>query len=122
MLDKETSFTLQTTVASSCTTVDTVLVRVFVESDILLPSVFSPNGDGINDQLKLNLVFMSNLAYFRVYDKYNTLVFETKDKLGIWDGTFNGTPLPVDTYFWVTSGTDLNGKTINKTGAFVLSK
>ena len=122
IVDKQTTFNVKTTALSSCETVDTLTVRVFDGSDIFVPTVFSPNGDGINDKLVLNLVILKELQYFRVYDKYNNLVFETKDPLGTWDGTLHGTRLPVDTYFWVATGVDMNGKLVNRTGAILLAR
>jgi gliding motility-associated-like protein len=123
-LDAETNFTIQTTVASSCTTTDSLLVRVFNEADIFIPNLFSPNGDGYNDKLQLNFVQINQFNYFRVFDKFNKLVFETRDKLGTWNGTYNnsGISLPVDTYFWIVSGIDKYGKPINKSGAILLAK
>ncbi|MFM6995352.1 MAG: MBG domain-containing protein [Sediminibacterium sp.] len=123
-VEAETNFILQTTVTSGCITSDSLLVRVFNEADIFIPNLFSPNGDGYNDKLQLNFVQIPQLNYFRVFDKYNKLVFETRDKLGIWNGTYNnsGMSLPVDTYFWIVSGVDKYGRTINKSGAILLAK
>lgn len=121
-ISNETTFNVKITLPTGCTVVDTVMVRIFKEADIILPNAFSPNGDGINDYLQINLVQISQFKYFKLFDRYGNLIFETLNPSINWNGTINGKPLNVDTYFWVASGTDNNGLSINRTGAIVITK
>lgn len=67
-----------------------------------VPNAFTPNGDGRNDVFKA--VFASDCLilgyYMRVYNRWGECVFMSYDaKLG-WDGTHNGNPAPMGTYFF----------------------
>ncbi len=106
---------------SGCITVDSVLVRIF-DKRIYVPNAFTPNGDGVNDKLFVNIIGtgIRTLTYFRVYNRYSKLVFETTNAGVGWDGTVNGTPQPVDTYLWVAEAKDVNGVSIIRRGNVTL--
>ena len=99
---------------------DTLLVRMFKQADILLPTGFSPNGDGHNDLLIPRLVGVSELKYFRVYDRWGQLVYQT-DVIGRgWDGTYKGVKQPLETYAWVAEGIAVDGSAIKRSGTTLL--
>ena len=78
------------TVSSTTSCTVEASVNVFVNTDVkfLVPTAFSPNGDGVNDVLK---VFGGawELETFSVFNRYGQAVFQSKDNSG-WDGTFKG--------------------------------
>ena len=51
------------------------------------------------------------LHFFRVFNRYGKMVFETKDATVGWDGTFNNAAQPMDTYVWVAQVLDGFGST-----------
>lgn len=104
---------------SSCITVDTLLVRVY-DNRVFVPNVFSPNGDGINDKLFVNLAGVIQLQYFRVFNRYGKIVFETGNATTGWDGRFHNTLLPMDTYVWMVEIIDSLGRVTKKTGNVTL--
>ncbi|MFX6899641.1 gliding motility-associated C-terminal domain-containing protein, partial [Acinetobacter baumannii] len=63
-----------------CVTTDTLKVFVFEDGliDIFVPKSFSPNRDGINDQLFVYLAGIRDFKYFKIFNKYGQLMFETK--------------------------------------------
>jgi gliding motility-associated-like protein len=115
--DHEYKINIQT--PSSCLTVDTLLVRVY-EKRIYVPNVFTPNGDGINDRLFVNLIGVSQFHYFRIYNRYSKQVFETNNIANGWDGKFNNVLQPMDTYVWIAEYTDTRGNTIVTRGNVTL--
>ena len=115
----EREYTITITAASSCLTVDTLLVRIF-DKYVYVPNVFSPNGDGINDILYVNLVSVKQLRYFRVFNRYGKKVFESSDPASGWNGKLNGEYQPVDTYVWTVEALDKNGNQINQQGTLSL--
>ncbi len=119
-ISKEQQYTVAISVPSGCVTVDTVLLRVFVANDILVPNIFSPNGDGQNDKLYVNLVGIKTLQYLRIYNRYGKKLFETNNLAEGWDGKFNGVLQPVDTYIWSASGIDPNGLPVRREGTVTL--
>ena len=57
---------------------------------ISVPNVFSPNGDGVNDELKVISSLVQEIQRFRIFDRWGSMMFETGDIHEGWDGTFNG--------------------------------
>ncbi|MES2374643.1 MAG: gliding motility-associated C-terminal domain-containing protein [Bacteroidota bacterium] len=102
---------------SGCITVDSLLVRIF-DKRIYVPNAFTPNGDGVNDKLFVNIIGtgIRTLSYFRVYNRFSRLVFETTNAGTGWDGTVNGALQPIDTYLWVAEAKDVNGTSIIRRG------
>ena len=119
-LDAEQQFTIRIANAAGCQTVDTMLVRVFNNYGIYVPNVFSPNGDGVNDRLIVNPVGISNIKYFRIFDRYGKLVFESATATPGWDGKLNGKDMPLATYIWVVQAVTTTGITITERGAVTL--
>ena len=104
-----------------CYGVDTVKVIVFnTGPDIFVPSAFSPNGDGRNDIIKPICVGITQLNYFRVYNRWGQLVFNTSQIGKGWDGTISGTPQPTSNFVYIAQGIDFTGKTINRKGNITL--
>ena len=70
--------------------------------DIFIPTVFSPNNDGINDVLEtfVSVDFPILFYQFSIYDRWGTLIFETNDVENKWQGVFNGKELDDDLFVW----------------------
>ncbi|MBY0479729.1 MAG: gliding motility-associated C-terminal domain-containing protein [Chitinophagaceae bacterium] len=108
--------------ASGCISYDTVLVRVFNDKlvDIFVPKSFTPNGDGINDVLYPYLTGIKTFKYFKVYNRFGKLMFETTNPDAGWNGMVGGTQQPMAIYIWVSSGIALDGTTVEKRGETLL--
>ena len=91
-------------------------------TNIYVPDVFSPNGDGINDVVKAVCVGVTKLKYFKIYNRWGNILFETSDESKGWDGRFRGQIQPADSYIWLVEGVDTNGKEIRRTGTLNLIK
>jgi gliding motility-associated-like protein len=71
---------------------------------VYIPTAFTPNGDGINDQF-MSLTTCDDILPFRfsVFNRWYEMVFET-DQPGIgWDGTYKGQAQPLDVYVYYVS-------------------
>lgn len=71
---------------------DVIVAHFKIPSAIFVPTAFSPNGDGINDVLKIQGEGILSLN-FDIYDRWGQQVFHTNDPNTSWDGTFKGKPL-----------------------------
>ena len=78
---------------------DKVFVRVFKK--VTVPNAFSPNGDGINDTWVMNAIETYPECEVQVFNRYGQIVLNSKGYNKKWDGTYNGKPLPVATYYYV---------------------
>lgn len=77
-----------------------VNIAVKYQPNFFIPTAFSPNGDGNNDVFRIENIQFEKLLTFKVYNRLGQLVFNTKNVVNGWDGTFNGKPAPADTYFY----------------------
>jgi gliding motility-associated-like protein len=67
-----------------------------------LPKFFTPNNDGYNDYWNvkgINANFNANSIIY-IFDRYGKLLKQLQPSSEGWDGTFNGTPLPSDDYWY----------------------
>jgi gliding motility-associated-like protein len=113
-------YNITISVASGCQTVDTLFVRVFNNYSVFVPNVFTPNGDGQNDQLLINLIGIKQVKYFRIYNKAGKKVFESNDPNQRWDGKLDGVLQPLDSYMWVIEAVSNSGNALIERGVVTL--
>ena len=89
---------------------------------IYIPDVFTPNGDGINDIIKPVCVGIAKFKFFKIYNRWGNILFESTDESKGWDGRFRSQIQPADSYIWLVEGLDTNGKEIRKSGVLNLIK
>ena len=66
-----------------------------------ISSLFTPNGDGMNDYWYIpDLEEYGNIKV-TVYNRYGQKVYEAESYKNDWDGTWNGSPLPSASYYYV---------------------
>ena len=116
----EYTYVVTATAADGCGGADSVTVKVFTVSDIFVPGAFTPNGDGHNDMLRVLPVSIKALSYFRVYDRFGQLVFNSANLGGGWDGSFNGHQMPAGIYVWAAGGIDYTGRAVERKGTVLL--
>jgi gliding motility-associated-like protein len=104
-----------------CYSEDHIKVRVYKTGiDILVPSAFTPNGDGKNDMARPILIGISKLTYFNIYNRWGQLIFSTAQPGKGWDGTFQGVNQPSGAYVYQTQGVDYLGNFVYRKGTIVL--
>lgn len=81
-----------------------------------IPNVFTPNGDGANDEWVVPTA--EGMCVVSVFDPGGRKVFEGEGSPVVWDGTYNGSPSPPGTYYYVV--TCPSGGTVN--GHFLLAR
>ncbi|MBX6380705.1 MAG: gliding motility-associated C-terminal domain-containing protein [Thermoflavifilum aggregans] len=117
---RDITYTLTVATPEGCYGVDSIHIRYLEGPAIYVPTAFTPNGDGHNDVLRPFPVGIVKLDYFRVYNRWGELVFQTSQYLQGWDGTYKGKPADAGGYVWVVKGEDERGRTILKKGVAVL--
>ena len=65
-----------------------------------VPQAFTPNGDGINDQLKISCSCDTKSFLFEVYNASGRFVYGSRNSSLNWDGKTQGAPLPEGYYSW----------------------
>lgn len=103
-------------------------VMILVENTAFVPTLFTPNQDGKNDNLKLYGLGDVSRFTFRIYNREGNIVYRTDDpakaiQVG-WDGSVQGVLQPAGVYHWKVEGEDANGKRVllngKDTGSIVL--
>jgi gliding motility-associated-like protein len=72
----------------------------FLDNSIQIPSFFTPNGDGYNDMWVIGGIYQYPSAEIQVYDRFGKKLFEFCGTDQGWNGTYMGSPLPSDTYWY----------------------
>ncbi len=97
-------------VSNDYCTSDSVEITITVSSSQLrVPNVFTPNGDGVNDEFRV--AYRSIIEFHGwVYDRWGHKVFEWTDPAKGWDGKINGKDAAESAYFYVirAKGADYN--------------
>lgn len=101
--------------SDSCQTFGEVFIICIDESDLRIPNVFSPNGDGINDIWKVSY---SSLLDFKcwIFDRNGHEVFFSEDPDKGWDGTRDGKTVNPGVYYYLIVATGTDGKRYKKNG------
>lgn len=79
-----------------CSVTDTITIRVVDPGDVscdnlVMPSAFTPNSDGLNDIYKISNPFIvEELVRFQIFDRNGGLIFQTADPLVGWNGMYKG--------------------------------
>jgi gliding motility-associated-like protein len=118
--NRDILYTVTAYTDEGCSGTDDIYVRFIKGPEIYIPNAFSPNNDGQNDVFRPLPVGIVSLEFFRVFDRWGKLMYETTMYMKGWDGTVNGLPAGVGTYVWVVQGKDINDNTIQRKGTVTL--
>ena len=114
-------FTLKAFNEAGCADSVRFTVRVFAgPATVYVPTGFTPNGNGLNEVLRPVLAGVTQLHYFRVYNRYGQLVYSTRTPGHGWDGRINGQPQPGGAYVWALQAQDYTGRLLKQQGTAVL--
>jgi len=83
------------------------------------PNVFSPNGDGINDEF---CIALDNIIDYQIFllDRWGTQVFYSENDTKCWDGVIRGKRAAAGTYFYVVEVEDAKNEKASYRGSFTL--
>lgn len=75
--------------------------EIFLEITYKIPTFFTPNNDGYNDTWEIDGIINYPDAVVKIYDRYGKEIYEYKSGNRGWNGTYMGTNLPSDTYWYI---------------------
>lgn len=98
--NQTTTYTVTVTSDEGCVGVDQVTINVVEPcSDPFLPNMFSPNEDGINDQLCFYGTCIQAMT-LQIYNRWGEKVFESSTTDDCWDGKYRGKFVNSGTYVY----------------------
>ncbi len=116
---------LQISDSRGCMAEDVVDIFVSKDFPVLVPTGFSPNGDGQNDRLLVHGRPGISILLFQVFDRWGELIFEASDfaanesSVG-WDGLFRNEAAPAGIYLWQANALLPDGSRQNYRGQTTL--
>jgi len=123
-IDEAITFEVTVVDQNGCVNSDTVtiLVRdieVCQLESLFVPNAFSPNGDGLNDFLNIQIDGEYDRFDFRINDRWGKLLFHTTDINVGWDGTTGGSLLSGDAFGYILE-IECNGEITIRQGNITL--
>lgn len=100
---QDTWYTIDAISQQGCVNADKVMVKVV--KSIYVPSGFTPNNDGINDNWRIPFLDPSWGTMVTVFNRYGQVVYSTPGTVN-WDGRLNGEAQPSGTYVYVVRFAD----------------
>jgi gliding motility-associated-like protein len=119
-LETKTYF-ISVTDTSNCFTVEDD-ITIFVEKkySVDVPSAFTPNNDGINDIIYIKGWGIKELIYFRIFNRFGEMVFETNNINTGWDGSYKGNIQQSESYNYIVKVKTYNDDFLEKKGSIVI--
>lgn len=121
----QTSITYTVTVTDSigCVASDEITLTVGCDAEeIFIPNAFTPDNNGHNDVLFVRSTGLIDINYFRIFDRWGKIIFESGDINNGWDGTYNNQLMPPGVYLYTMKATCGNNEVIEKQGNITLIK
>ena len=97
---------------------DTTSKIITIALPPVLPTGFTPDGDGDNDVFIIRGGPFKSID-FKVYDKWGELIYNSNGNEG-WDGTYKGEPAMLGVYTWTFAVELANNKIIRQSGDVTL--
>lgn len=92
-------YTVTLTIVDNIGCSDTISKQISIALLPVLPSGFTPNGDGENDVFIIRGGPFKGVE-FKIYNNWGQVIFESTDSNVGWDGTYKGEPVPLGVYTW----------------------
>jgi gliding motility-associated-like protein len=115
-------YNVHVTSMNQCEGDDSIIVRVVGQASQFVPNAFTPNGDGVNDIFRPRAVGYRSVEFFRVFNRFGEMVYESKDFEEGWDGRYKGNNADIGTYMYVLQMTDRFGKPETVRGDVILMR
>ncbi len=100
-----------------CTSKDYITIKFDKDKPVYFPTVFSPNGDNINDFYRpyIKEDILARVVEFSIYDRFGEKIFTDKDFIPNeayvgWNGSFKTKALNPGVYTWYSSIEFIDGQ------------
>lgn len=105
---------------AGCKASATISVETINPPQYVVPTAFSPNGDGVNDVFQIINSGSVQAIHMRIFNRWGNKVFESSDLNEGWNGRFKGRDSEMGTYVYFAELTLSNGEVIELKGNVTL--
>ncbi len=103
----EGTYVVYVTDINQCIISDSLVLKSLNNSCLIIPTAFTPNGDGYNDTWEIRNIQLYPEVVIEIFSRWGEEIFHSdRGYDNPWDGTFRGRDLPIDSYFYII---DLGG-------------
>ena len=99
IINETTTFTVVASNSNGCTATKSITIEAICKAPSI-PSAFSPNNDGINDNFAINYFNFQEFS-MKIYNRWGKLIFETNDQNEGWNGKAKNRICDIGTYLYV---------------------
>ena len=124
--DSTITYVIRVEDSNGCFAYDSITVIVLQEPSVFIPTIFSPNGDGLNDYFHFNIKGASNVEV-RVFNRWGEEVYYNASQANgtsagsdAWDGSHRGEDAPLGVYVYQFGVTYFDGTTETLQGSITL--
>lgn len=110
---------LQSVYACDSVVSTTIVINYDNAPAVVVPKYFTPNADGINDQLEIENLNLYPNAYLEIVDRQGHLLYRMRSNSQAWDGKKNGQDMPQTDYWYKLEVPELNKSSV---GHFLLKR
>ncbi|HEY1039437.1 MAG TPA: gliding motility-associated C-terminal domain-containing protein [Bacteroidia bacterium] len=101
---------------STCTDVAQTCIEVILEAGLVIPNIFTPNNDGLNDLFVVKGTGIKSLEA-SIYDRWGIKLYSWDGLTGSWDGKSKGGALASNgVYYYIINATDYKNETKTYSG------
>jgi gliding motility-associated-like protein len=124
----ETTTFVVTAGSNGCLDSDAAIIFVKKDRSVFVPSAFSPNNDGMNDEFRIYAgLQVARIRFFRVYSRWGEVVYEAhhiqpNDPAIGWDGTQGEKELNPGVFTWIAEVEWIDGEKEVFTGDVILMR
>jgi len=113
-------FSVTITYGNHCEWIDSVLVTDCQDPAYFIPNVFSPNGDGVNDDFFVSGKDIASVS-MEIYDRWGELLYISDVSISpVWNGKFKNKVVPPGVYAYKINVTLLDGRVFHPYGTITL--
>lgn len=106
---------------ANCVETDTIYVTEGGGGSVMIPNVFTPNGDGINDYYDVGTP-SADLYRMEIYDRWGVMVFMSTDPVHKWDGMYNKDRATEGVYYYILHYINCASEEVHDTGFLHLER
>lgn len=97
-------------------------IAVIPTIHIGIPNAFTPNGDGLNDELLVEGRNGIELMELKIFNRWGELVFQTNDPMEGWSGIYKGEEQEMEVYVYTLVANLITGRQVTQQGNITLLK
>lgn len=102
-VSRKGTYYIKSTSPGGCISISPIFVDIIIP-DYVIPNMFTPNGDGVNDELTVLISSRVELKQFKIFNRWGDVVYTTADITKLWTGFRDTSEVPVGVYYWVIEG------------------